>query len=383
MAPEQARGVSGEPASDVYALGALLFEIVTNEPLHRGSTVLSLLVSAMTGDTGDILERTRAHAVPLGIAELVQRAIDSEPSLRPTPRELAAGIEAALDEEARALGARRSAERHVEDARRSAEEALAGGDVSSRARALREAGRALALDPDNAAATDVLKRLLVQPPAELPPEVTAEVAESERLIVRSMLDSVRMRLGFWLLVVPFAICLGVRSIAGAALTIGSIVLAFGALHAVRDVRHVAPRVRLGLMALTLFAVATVSGVFGPFVFVPVFATTIATMLSTGLDRRMRAVAIALGLGAIFVPFALELAGVLPPSMTIENGAIVLHPRLLSFPPALVTALLVVGHAIAIPVCVTLTGRGWDALDRARRKLALRTWQLERALPNHH
>src|SRR5687768_958876 len=37
MSPEQARGEPVEPAADIYALGSMLFEILTGEPLHPRS----------------------------------------------------------------------------------------------------------------------------------------------------------------------------------------------------------------------------------------------------------------------------------------------------------------------------------------------------------
>ncbi len=378
LSPEQAHGVRGEPASDVYALGAILFEVIAGEPLHRGRTPLALLVSALTGAVRRPSERVPGLVVPRELEDLVERALDPEPALRPTARELAAGLEAVLDREAGELAQRRAADRHAKDARENARAALERGDESARSSALRDAGRALALDPENAEATDVLTRLLVQPPTELPPEARADIEASERTVVRYVIEAMRMRTWIWVLVAPLAVALGVRSVSGTLGTVALILVPAIAFTLAARRRAVSARVRLGLLALALAAIASFGGVFGSFVIVPLFAATTTQLLSVGLDARQRRVAMAMGLAAVYVPLALEALGVLPPSMTVSHDGITLHTRLVYFDPMLTWALLGIGHAIAIPMNVIQTGRGWDAVDRARRRLALRTWQLEHA-----
>jgi serine/threonine-protein kinase len=379
LAPEQAHGVRGVPASDVYALGAMLFEIVAGEPLHRGTTRLALLVAVLERARQRPSERVPGLSVSPALEDLIERALDPEPTLRPSAREVATSIEALLDEEAAELGARRSAERHASEAKTNAHRALASGDERARRTALTNAARALALDPENPAATDVLARLLVEPPDELPPEARVEVRESERQIVRTMVDALSLRTRVWMAVIPLALALGVRSSVGAALIIGAIVVAAIALGIAQRAADLSANTRLGLLGIALFAIASMSGLFGPFMLVPVLAATTTTMFSVGFDRRQQAIAVAMGLATCFVPLALEACGVLAPSMTITEDAIVVHPRVVGFSPALTILLLVVGNAFAVPACVALMGRAWCAIDVARRRLALRTWQLECAV----
>jgi len=380
LAPEQARGVRGDPQSDVYALGAMLFEIVTLEPLHVGSTPLALLVSVLTGVQSRPSTRAPGVQIPRALDDLIVAAVDDDPTLRPSVRELASAIESILDAEASELGARRSAQRYLEEARDQARGALETGDENARARALRDAGRALALDPENADATELLARLLVQPPQKLPSEARAEIAASQHQLARGVIAGMGTRTLVWLLVVPFALALGVRSPIAAGATIATMLACTAVFFRARKYGELSPLARIGLLGLALLTVACFGGLFGPFALVPLFATTTTTLLTVGLEPRHRNLGVLLGLAAIFAPLALELAQVLPPSFTFTDDAIVLHPRLVAFPPAATLLLLVIGHAVALPMCVVVTGRLWDGMDRARRRLTLRTWQLERALP---
>ncbi|MGB3968034.1 MAG: serine/threonine-protein kinase, partial [Planctomycetota bacterium] len=66
MAPEQARGEPATAASDVYGIGAILYELVTGAPPRQGNDALQVLVQA----------RHRLPATPRSLAPGVPRELD-------------------------------------------------------------------------------------------------------------------------------------------------------------------------------------------------------------------------------------------------------------------------------------------------------------------
>jgi len=95
MAPEQARGEPVGPAADVYALGALLHELMTNKPVFAGSAIMRL-TAAMDGR-----EPSRPEGpgpLPEGLPEVCMRALAPLPDGRhPDAAALADDVRACLD----------------------------------------------------------------------------------------------------------------------------------------------------------------------------------------------------------------------------------------------------------------------------------------------
>jgi tetratricopeptide (TPR) repeat protein len=104
MAPEQADGAACGPQTDVYGLGATLYQALTGQPPLRGKSQIELLhrVLSVTPDRPEALR----PGLPPALGDLVMRCLEKDPARRPaTPAALAEALERAALEGPR--GARR------------------------------------------------------------------------------------------------------------------------------------------------------------------------------------------------------------------------------------------------------------------------------------
>jgi serine/threonine-protein kinase len=100
MSPEQLRGEVEQvgPWSDVYSLGAILFELLTLEPLHAQRRLQDTLISNLSLDGARPSRRTPHRAIPEALDALCEKAL----RLAPRDRFQSAGglsevVEAYLD----------------------------------------------------------------------------------------------------------------------------------------------------------------------------------------------------------------------------------------------------------------------------------------------
>jgi eukaryotic-like serine/threonine-protein kinase len=94
-APENWRGEPSTERSDLYSLGALLYELLTDAPPHPETDIAELERAVLAGQTRPILELAPdTHA---SLAELVTRCLAREPAERPaSAAELAHALEGVL-----------------------------------------------------------------------------------------------------------------------------------------------------------------------------------------------------------------------------------------------------------------------------------------------
>ncbi|MBI2377271.1 MAG: serine/threonine protein kinase [Deltaproteobacteria bacterium] len=81
MSPEQALGQPVDRRTDVYGLGALLFELLAGEPLIRAQNQGELLKKISTGDTGSFA--LRLPHVDRDLVAIVEQCTKRDPDARP------------------------------------------------------------------------------------------------------------------------------------------------------------------------------------------------------------------------------------------------------------------------------------------------------------
>jgi serine/threonine-protein kinase len=387
MAPEQAMGDADiTPRADVFALGAILFEILTLERLVPGESDTEVRLATLRGEyEGRISKRFPALDVPAELAEICARATALDPDARlPSARAVHDAIERYLEGESDVQRRRSLSKEHTRLAIQALAEARATGDAAAardaRRRSIEEVTRALALDAQNATALRTMMAIATDVPAATTPEAEAAVRAIEDDSARK---TARRAAEVYLIVISniaAAALLGVES--WTVLALSSAFLLAAAVVA-RFVSSAAPpdqRWGLLIVALSSCGFALTTGLFGPFVYAPTLVAANVITASIGVEPRIRRLTIACGVAAVLLPVAAQLFGWVPPSWIFRDGIIAIVPRAVRLDELRTTIFLAAVSVGSVILPALVVGSERDARVRAERRLALQAHQLAEFLP---
>lgn len=372
MSPEQARGDEITTATDLYALGSILFEILTGELLHpRGPAAIE---STLAGPQSPA-SRKPARSIPPELDEACVHALADDAAARPSARELADRVQQYLD-----------GDRDIERRRTLAAEqltlasaALTSNDPNQRGDAMRAAGRALALDPESIPAASLVGQLMLEPPRDLPPALDQQLHATDVEVVRRQSRLSALTMLAYLAFAPVMIWVGIRDWLP-FIVVCSLIALLGATTWWLSWKQ--PYI-LWAVAGNAVMLLLLSRFFGPFVVVPGIACAATMSFLSQPPTLIRRPWIVVGsmVGAFLAPFVLEAAGMWAPTWEIAGGALISRPTALALDGRAAVVFLIVAN-VAMIVVFGLFSRALagSRLD-AHKKLEIQAWHLAQLLPD--
>ncbi len=384
-APEQVRGdvMSVGPRSDVYSLGAILFEVLALDPLHAGKTAEDLFASTLAHKNHRPSQRR--SGVPPELDAICARALARDPSDRfASAIELHAALEKSLDGERNAEHRRDLARAHVEAAEHAFAKASAGGEgaEAERVTGMRELGAALALEPTNEEASQTLLRVLLQDPKQLPPEAEEALHQVD---LRDRAEGARVGMLLYLLSflpAPFLASLQIRRPLMGMLVLVALFATIAVFAWMWRTGKAEPRHMKYAVISSFILCSLQTTFFGPFVVAPGAATATAAIFLVSIRAKLssRWALLGLAMGSVFLPALLQYFGVIPHSYSIVDGKLAIRPDLFEFDETTSMILLATSAALTIGITVLGVGRAVDSLVRAERANFGQAWRLRQILP---
>lgn len=369
MAPEQMRGDDVGPAADVYALGALLFEILAGEPLHPpGKPAISATLAKPTQSPA---QRRPDRGIAPELDTLCVAALAEAKDKRPSARELADRVQRYLDGdrdlERRKLLAREQLE--------IAHEAFA----TDREEAGQAASRALALDPESTEAAKLVSQLILEPPKEIPPELAAALdAEEIELNKQRGRSATLAFLSLWVMLPVFLLLQYVQSVPQ-LIALYAVVTGMAVISWDNGRRGKTPT--WVTMAGNLAVALMFSRLTGSFILTMglICGQTLALSSRSFVANRSWPMLLWI-VAATLIPFSLEWFGVIEPTWRMTPEGIVSHGTIMHTvrnSDVVVLAFSQTALALVVGLFAMSVTRAREA---AQRRAFIQAWHLQQLLP---
>ncbi|HEU0036611.1 MAG TPA: serine/threonine-protein kinase [Kofleriaceae bacterium] len=372
MAPEQLSTPDVDRPADVYALGAILFELLAGEPVHpRGPAAIT---STMGDPQTSPARRRPDRTIPPELDALCLSMLAKDPSLRPNVRRVAERIEDFLDGDRDVARRRTLAIDLVWIAR-------AALDDGRRADAMHAAGRALALDPETPGAAEIITMLMLEPPKTPPPELVKALHQADAVHVRRRAGTAMLAYLAIASFLPVAMWNGVRKWDVVLGVVGmAIIMALAALR-------IRQRPERGLFDMMIYALGNVlllvmlSRMVGPFTFVPALVCFMTTSIMSYPAFVGRPVLLVLTMIVGFtLPIVLEEAGVLGKTWELVDGALVSHAGALAIHGDTSVWMVIIASIATILMAGIHSATIAKASRQAHHQVVMQAWHLRQLLP---
>ena len=383
MAPEQIRGEEVDERTDVYALGGILFEMLTLLPLHGEPPIAAMMGRALQGADARASQRAPTRDVPPELELVCVRACAAKRSDRyRSARELADSIEAFLSGD-RDLELREElALVHLDRARDAAARMVVpGASNDERTLALREVGRAIALAPEDPDSLALLVRILTEPPKVAPPEVLDALDRASQGAQRRMMPRIALAYSAsWIIFFPLQIAMGIRSWALALVPLSLWMLASLLAWVAHKLDHVGPKIFTYVTLVTAIALAATTLLHGPFLVVPAIAGVFAMGMALVRDKQHRVFSTGVNVLAVVLPSLLAWAGRHPVVHAFVSGNLVITPGAVELPREGTFVFLTMANVMVVVIAAFFAGEYRDQLSRLELHSHLQAWQLRQLVP---
>jgi len=325
--------------------------------------------SAVLGIDSRPSARTPDREIPPELDALTVRATTTHRDQRiATARELGERIQMFLDGDRDTELRKSLAKQHLENAQR----AFAEHDRSA---AMRESGRALALDPTLHEAGELITRMMLEPPPTLPPEVVKAFNSESADVVRRTSAAAALATGNYLVFTPLIMIVG-HGARLPELILMIVLSAMSILFLMWMRRPGRPFLAAPVIILHVALIAAVSRLYTPFLLGPGLAAVTAMGFMTGPQYAKRQATWVAGVTflGVALPFLAERIGWLAPSIEVGEGFAVISSPLFHGAASTYTLLLLYTAAI-VTACVVMTRGLKTAERRARASMHLQAWQL--------